>query len=75
MVGDNLKRIMKRKMWTQARLAEAIGWSENAVQQWVNNKTIPNAYAMLDIAEAMGVSILELYGDTNDRKKHQKNHG
>lgn len=75
MVGDNLKRIMKRKMWTQARLAEAIGWSENAVQQWVNNKTIPNAYAMLDIAEAMGISILELYGDTNDRKKHQKNHG
>lgn len=75
MVGDNLKRIMKRKMWTQARLAEAIGWSENAVQQWVNNKTIPIAYAMLDIAEAMGISILELYGDTNDRKKHQKNHG
>ena len=75
MVGDNLKRIMKRKMWTQARLAEAIGWSENAVQQWVNNKTIPNAYAMLDMAEAMGVSIMELYGDTNDRKKHQKNHG
>lgn len=75
MVGDNLKRIMKRKMWTQARLAEAIGWSENAVQQWVNNKTIPNAYAMLDIAEAMGISILELYGDTNDRKKHKKNHG
>lgn len=75
MVGDNIKRIMKRKMWTQAKLAEAIGWSENAVQQWVNNKTIPNAYAMLDIAEAMGISILELYGDTNDRKKHQKNHG
>lgn len=75
MVGDNLKRIMKRKMWTQKRLAEAIGWSENAVQQWVNNKTIPNAYAMLDIAEAMGISIMELYGDTNDRKKHQKNHG
>lgn len=75
MVGDNIKRIMKRKMWTQARLAEEIGWSENAVQSWVNNKTIPNAYAMLDIAEAMGISILDLYGDTNDRKKHQKNHG
>ena len=75
MIADNLKRIMKRKMWTQKRLAEAIGWSEGAVNGWCSGQRIPNAYAMLDIAEAMGVSILELYGDTNDRKKHQKNHG
>ena len=53
MIADNLKRIMKRKMWTQKRLAEAIGWSEGAVNGWCSGQRIPNANAMMDIAKAM----------------------
>ena len=75
MIGDNIKRIMKRKMWTQKRLAEAIGWSENAVQNWTSGKTVPNAYAVWDIAKALNVSVLDIYGDGNDRKKSTKNNG
>ena len=75
MIGDNIKRIMKRKMWTQKRLAEAIGWSENAVQNWTSGKTVSNAYAVWDIAKALNVSVLDIYGDGNDRKEHKKNHG
>lgn len=75
MIADNLKRIMKRKMWTQKRLAEAIGWSEGAVNGWCSGQRIPNANAMMDIAKAMKVSVLDLYGEDYDRKEFTKNHG
>ena len=75
MIGANIKRIMKRKMWTQARLAEAIGVSESTLHGWLADDHAPNAYAMLDIADALNISVLEIYGDENDREKFKKNHG
>lgn len=64
MIYKNLRKYLKRSGLTQERLAEKIGYSRSAVNDWVAGKTVPNAYALLDIAKALKISVLDLYGES-----------
>lgn len=61
-IGENLKRIRTEKGLTQKQLADVVGCSENAIQQYESNVREPRNEMMLGIANALEIRIAELIG-------------
>ncbi len=75
-LGQNIKRIRKRKNWNQTRLANEIGISVTSICQIENGKTQPHMSTISALCEKLEISkpLLLLmsvsYEDIPDRKKH-----
>lgn len=57
-----LKELRKEKGLSQTQLAKATGLSHTAIVYWENEKRVPNAYAIVVLAEYFGVSTDYLLG-------------
>lgn len=61
-IGQAIKKARKAKKITQVELAEIIGHSRGVICKWETDKRTPLITAVIDIADALGVSIDELVG-------------
>ncbi len=58
--GATIKRLREERNMTQAQLAEKIGVSDKAVSKWETAKGLPDIALIHPLAEALGVSVMEL---------------
>lgn len=62
-------QIYKRRMdkgWTQAELADFAQLSQGSIQFYETRVSIPSSFALCKIADALGCSIEDLCGRSND---------
>lgn len=59
--GTMIKRLRENKRITQQQLAEEIGVSDKAVSKWETGRGYPDISLIEPLAEALGVSIIELF--------------
>lgn len=59
--GAMIKRLREGKGMTQRLMAEKIGVSEKAVSKWETGRGYPDISLIEPLAEALGVSIIELF--------------
>lgn len=62
--GKNLREYRQKAGLTQEKLAEALSVSMQAVSRWETTDTLPDAALLPDLAEALGVTIDDLFGGT-----------
>lgn len=58
--GATIKRLRKKKGFTQGELAEQIGVSGKAVSKWETSKGLPDISLLEPLAAALSVSVAEL---------------
>ena len=58
--GAVIRRLREERNLTQAQLAEKIGVSDKAVSKWETGKGLPDISLMGPLAQALGVSLMEL---------------
>lgn len=58
--GAMIRRLREKKLMTQAVLAEKIGVSDKTVSKWETGKGYPDITLLEPLADALGVSLLEL---------------
>ena len=63
--ADNLRRFRKHMHWTQEQLGEKLGYSEKAVSKWESGNSIPPAETLLVLADALNVSLDDLFSHTS----------
>lgn len=59
--GTMIKRLRENKRMTQQQLAEEIGVSDKAISKWETGRGYPDISLIEPLAEALGVSIIELF--------------
>ena len=59
--GTMIKRLRESKSITQQQLAEKIGVSDKAISRWETGRGYPDISLIEPLAEALGVSIIELF--------------
>lgn len=72
--GTIVRRLRESRGLTQSRLAEQLGVSDKAVSKWETGRSYPDISLLEPLAQALGVSILELLsGDavTNQNRSFQ----
>ena len=62
-VGENIRRIRKKKGLTQKQLGERLNMTQSAIGQFENDKTSPKIETIDKIASALGVSPYEMLGE------------
>ena len=66
-IGDNIRRIRKKRNITQRELGEKLGGiSQQQIGQWENGNKNPKIETVSNIAKALGCSIAELYDEPLD---------
>jgi len=60
-LGNKLRDARDAKGWTQAELAAAIGVSRKTINTVENGVFIPSTLVALKLAEALGLSVEELF--------------
>lgn len=71
--GQFIAACRKEQGLTQAQLAEKIGVSDRAVSKWENGKALPDASNMLDVCDALGISVNELLtGEHIDQERYKE---
>ena len=58
--GATVKALRERRNMTQAELAERIGVSSKTVSKWETAKGLPDISLLQPLAEALGISVIEL---------------
>ncbi len=72
--GATIKRLREKKDFTQTRLAEQIGVSSKAISKWETAKGLPDITLIEPLANALGVSVMELMsGNTVSNKNVSAN--
>lgn len=61
-IGESMKRARKKRGITGRKLADLTGYCPTQISQWENDKQRPSLVAVIDVADALGVSIDELIG-------------
>lgn len=61
-IGQSIRNARKKAKIKQGELAKIIGHGRNAISKWETDKRTPLITAVIDIADALGVSIDELVG-------------
>lgn len=69
--GTIIKRLRKEKNMTQAELAEILSVSDKTVSKWETGKGYPDVTLIEPIAEAMGISTIELLSGSNITNKNR----
>ena len=60
MIGDNIKKLMMKKGYTEAELAERAGCSRSAISRYINNNRTPKEKMLQKLADGLGVSVTEI---------------
>ena len=63
-MGERFQAVRLRKHMTQAKLAAASGLPLRSIQEWEQGTRIPRWDRVIQIADALGVSLDELAGRT-----------
>ena len=58
--GATIKALREKRNLTQAQLAEKIGVSSKTVSKWETAKGLPDITLLQPLAEALGISVIEL---------------
>lgn len=63
--GENLACILDEYRMTQRDLADAAGLSESSISKYINKQIAPSIFAVINIADALGMTVDELvdFGD------------
>lgn len=56
-VAQNLTELRKSKKWTQAELAEKIGYSDKSISKWERGEALPDLKVLAQMAELFGVTL------------------
>jgi len=65
LTGAMIKRLREEKKMTQQQLAEKIKVSDKAVSKWETGRGYPDITLIEPLADALGVSIIELFSGTD----------
>lgn len=60
LLGQRIIELRTKKGWTQADLARACGKDRQAIEKLENGKVNPTLYSLLEVAEALDVSLVAL---------------
>ncbi len=66
---ENLKKLRQKKGVSQQRLAEVLGVTQQAVNQYENHAIEPDIYILTKMADYFNVSIDYLVGRTGDKRR------
>ena len=58
--GATIKQLRESRKLTQAELADRIGVSSKTVSKWETAKGLPDISLLQPLAEALGISVIEL---------------
>lgn len=69
-LAENLAKFRKAAGMTQVELAEKLNYSDKAVSKWERGESVPDLYALKNIADLFGVTIDTLIKEpTNEKPK------
>lgn len=60
-LGNSLRQHREARNWTQAELAERVGVSRKTINTVENSVFVPSTIVALKIANALGVTVEELF--------------
>ena len=60
MIGDNIRRIINKKGYTQTQLAVMVGCTKSAISRYINNSRTPNEKMVNKLSNALGVAKNEI---------------
>ncbi len=63
-LSQNIKRFRTARNLTQEQLADVLGVSAQAVSKWETGNTYPDGSLLVPLAQKLGVSLDELFGNT-----------
>lgn len=63
--GAMIRRLREGKKMTQLQLAEKLNVSDKTISKWENNRGYPDISLVEQLADALGVSIIELFSGEN----------
>lgn len=63
--GAMIRRLRENKEMTQHQLAEKLGVTDKAISKWENNHGYPDISLVEQLADSLGVSIIELFAGEN----------
>lgn len=63
--GNMIRRLRESKNMTQQQLGEKINVSDKAVSKWETNRGYPDVSLIERLADALGVSVIELFSGEN----------
>ena len=66
-----IKGLRAKTTMTQVELAKKVGVNQSAVAQWEIGLTVPRTSILPKLAEALGVSIQELYEEGSDGEERE----
>ena len=69
--GTMIKRLREGKKMTQQELAEIIGVSDKAISKWETGRGYPDIALIEALADALGVSIIELFSGSDVRNTNR----
>ena len=58
--GATIKQLRESRDMTQAELSEKIGVSSKAISKWETAKGLPDISLLQPLAQALGISVIEL---------------
>ena len=61
-IGEAMKRARKKRGIKAYELAEMTGYNHCVISAWENDRAIPKLTTVIDVADALGISIDELIG-------------
>ncbi len=73
-ISENIAKYRKKKGYTQEKLGEILGVTNQAVSKWEGAVSMPDVMMLPPLAEALGITLQELYGiEKAADKKDEKN--
>ena len=63
--GEIIRKLREEKKMTQAELAEKLSISDKTVSKWENGRGYPDITLIEPIAQALGISMIELLSGSN----------
>lgn len=60
-IGQRIIELRSLKGWSQAELARACNKDRQAIEKIENGKVNPTVYSLLEVANALGVTLKELF--------------
>ena len=70
-IGENLRRLRRAADMTQERLADKLGVAYQSVSRWENGTTYPDMEMLPALSSIFGVTVDELLGMEESKKKEQ----
>lgn len=72
-MSENLAKYRKLNSFSQAELADCIGYTDKSVSKWERGLGSPDIYTLCCISEIYGITVSELIGQTEMSKEtHEK---